>query len=259
MPAAFFAQNSSATQILISLRTSIVQTQNQLYTAANKRQEIKTGLLPALGSNTPANSRMTQMGYFSSVVPFQYSEAGELTEASDKQLFKLVKGGDSTAFEVLFNRYETRLVGYAMRYLPCIELAKDTCQEVFVKLITKPPKILLSDSLAPWLFRVTRNLAIDKCRSRKFEVFDDSTAGEAVDTNNPHKDIRHKSDLELLRQLVDELPPNLKEVVNLRIDDEVSFKEISDSLNIPQGTALWRMHRALEVLREEWRKHGHKM
>jgi len=52
---------------------------------------------------------------------------------------------------------------------------------------------------------------------------------------------------------VDELPKDIRDVVELRIDGRVPFKDIAVILDIPQGTALWRMHRAVQLLRQRWK------
>jgi RNA polymerase sigma-70 factor (ECF subfamily) len=182
--------------------------------------------------------------------------ADDIKDASDKKLVKWMKSGNTSAFEELFARYETRLVAYAARYIGSIDLAKDVCQEVFLKLISKPPRVLICDSLGPWLFRVTRNLAIDKRRRRKFEINeDDADMPEASAEGDPALTLRNKDDVEVVRDMVNELPKDLRDVVELRIDGGVSFKEIASILDIPQGTALWRMHRAVELLRQTWRRY----
>jgi len=176
--------------------------------------------------------------------------------ATDKRLVKWMRDGDTAAFEELFIRYETRLVAYATRYLGSVDLAKDVCQEVFLKLINKPPRVLICDSIGPWLFRVTRNLAIDKRRRRKFEIHEEDTdLPEARDEGDPLSSLRERNDVEVVRRLVQDLPKDLRDVVELRIDGDVPFKDIAQVLDIPQGTALWRMHRAVEVLRQMWRRH----
>lgn len=167
-----------------------------------------------------------------------------------------MKAGNTLAFEELFVRYETRLIGYAARYIGSADLAKDICQEVFIKLISKPPKSLICDSLGPWLFRVTRNLAIDKRRRRKFEISEEEIySPEAQSETNPMRTLARKDDVARVKELVNELSPELRDVVELRITGEVSFKQIAKILDIPQGTALWRMHRAVQLLRESWRRH----
>lgn len=176
--------------------------------------------------------------------------------ASDRLLMKWMCNGDTRAFETIFRRYETRLVAYAARYINSLDLAKDICQEVFLKLIAKPPSSLVYDNLGPWLFKVTRNLAIDKRRRRKFEITgDEKDFPEAREERNPLQTLSDKNDARLIRKLVNELPQELRDVVELRIDGNVPFKEIAEILDIPQGTALWRMHRSVEILREQWRSY----
>lgn len=188
--------------------------------------------------------------------PLDAAAAQELREATDKTLVKRMKAGNTAAFEELFVRYETRLVAYATRYLGSPDLARDVCQEVFLKLINKPPRVLICDSVGPWLFRVTRNLAIDKRRRRKFEIHeDDADIPEAREDSDPLSEVRARNDVEVMRDLVNRLPQDLRDVVELRIDGAVPFKEISAILGIPQGTALWRMHRAVELMRQGWRRY----
>ena len=183
--------------------------------------------------------------------------AGErFADVTDKRLVRYMRDGNTAAFEELFLRYETRLVAYATRYLGSVDLARDVCQEVFLKLINKPPRVLICDSIGPWLFRVTRNLAIDKRRRRKFEIHEEDTdMPEAREEGDPLSSLRDRNDIEVVRRLVGELPKELRDVVELRIDGDVPFKDIARVLAIPQGTALWRMHRAVEVLRQMWRRH----
>jgi RNA polymerase sigma-70 factor, ECF subfamily len=196
-------------------------------------------------------------------VPAQTSASGllagqdaldRLSEATDKRLVKWMCDGDTTAFEELFRRYETRLISYAARYIGSIDLAKDVCQEVFLKLISKPPRVLICDSVGPWLFRVTRNLAIDKRRRRKFEIQEeDNEMPEARAEGTPLTTLAAQDDLHMIRELVEELPKDIRDVVELRIDGRVPFKDIAVILGIPQGTALWRMHRAVQLMRQRWK------
>jgi len=208
------------------------------------RQDMTMENLPATMARTDSACLLDRAG------------ADRLTAATDKRLVKWMREGDTAAFEELFVRYETRLVAYATRYLGSVDLAKDVCQEVFVKLINKPPRVLICDSIGPWLFRVTRNLAIDKRRRRKFEIHEEDTdVPEARDEGDPLSSLRDRNDVEVIRHLVQGLPKELRDVVELRIDGDVPFKDIARILSIPQGTALWRMHRAVEVLRQMWRRH----
>ena len=209
------------------------------------------------GTSETYEERLVAVNRTISAYPLEYAPAkAELEEASDKRLLRMMRDGNTDAFGELFSRYETRLVAYATRYIGSPDLARDICQEIFLKLIAKPPRILICDSLAPWLFRVTRNLAIDKRRRRKFEIHEEEADTPETRTDgDPLSVLTRKDDAEVVRDLVKALPRDLRDVVELRIDGNVPFKEIAQVLRIPQGTALWRMHRAVELLRQGWRRY----
>ena len=180
---------------------------------------------------------------------------GEYSEAADAELLRrLRESEDIRAFEVIFARYETRLQTWAMPYLPSSDLARDVSQEVFLKLLNEPPSELKGGSLGPWLRRVTRNLAIDYARHRRFEVSDETLAGLGGQTEvTPQTELSASNDAQVLHQLVSQLPEELRTVVEFRLNQDLPFREIAVQCGIPLGTALWRMHRAIEVLREQWK------
>ncbi len=185
---------------------------------------------------------------------FATTEARNYLEASDKALLAWMCEGDTGAFDQIFRRYSPRIQAFASRYIESPDLAKDVCQEVFLKLIAKPPAVLLYDNLSPWLFRVARNLAIDKQRRRRFEVSSDEVMMDAHEEGTPLQTATANDDAGQVRNLVKGLSPELREVVELHVFGGMAFKDIAVTLNIPLGTALWRMHRALELLKLAWGK-----
>jgi DNA-directed RNA polymerase specialized sigma24 family protein len=90
--------------------------------------------------------------------------------ATDEDLLREFCDGSEAAFFELFTRYERRLIAYLFKFTGDMELSKDVCQETFTKLAQRPPRLLFSGRVKPWLFRVGRNLAIDHLRRRKWEV-----------------------------------------------------------------------------------------
>ena len=190
----------------------------------------------------------------------RFREAAEFhgrlyVDATDKQLKIWMCEGDAKAFEAIFKRYSERIVAYAARYINSMDLAKDICQEVFLKLIGKPPATLQNDNLGPWLFRVSHNLAIDVIRRRKFELTGESLPEVTSSRKSPLSSLAHDNDTEMLRSLIAKLPEDFRQVVELRIYGEMAFKDIAEMLEIPQGTALWRMHEAINQLRSMWRRY----
>lgn len=171
-----------------------------------------------------------------------------------------MQDGDIRAFEEVRSRYQQKLELCGEKYLLSRDLAQDVAQEVFMRLLNEPPATLANNSLGPWLLRVARNLAIDRRRRGNLEIPSSDSAGlekapSALDCD-PFTELAASNDARLLRQLIESLPAALREVVELHIDQNLSFKEIAESTGTPIGTILWRMHRALEELRMLWRRAG---
>lgn len=176
---------------------------------------------------------------------------------SDESLLQGVLSGDQDAAQTLFDRYREGLVSHAARFLPSRDLAEDVAQEVFLKLLETPPAHLKDGSLGPWLYRVARNLSLDRQRHGKFEI---AAGGESdlpsppVETGplDPLATLMQHSDAERMRRLREELPPELRRLVEGRIEQGLSFQQLADREGIPLGTALWRVHHALDILRRKW-------
>lgn len=173
----------------------------------------------------------------------QVPRDGALT---DEGVLRSVRRGDPDGLRVALERYEARLVGFLTGYLHDADLARDVAQEVFLRLVKKPPRRLHQGSLKAWLFRVARNVAADVKRKRRREVGIATTTvpegwvDAAAWARLPAQDVAV-----LLGQLSDEF----REVVALRIYGDLTFEEISEQCGIPKGTALWRMRRAMQILR----------
>ncbi|MCQ2397275.1 MAG: RNA polymerase sigma factor [Lentisphaeria bacterium] len=178
-------------------------------------------------------------------------------ESSDEALFSAALDGSQTAIQTIFERYRGSLTTYASRFLKSADLAQDVVQDTFLKFLDNPPSRLQDGSLAPWFFRVARNLALDRFRHGRFEiategVTDLATEDNADDATNPLSQMMAANDAECLRRICGELPDEFRVVVEDRIDRNLSFQEIAEREAIPLGTALWRVHRAFEIIRRKW-------
>ena len=127
-----------------------------------------------------------------------------------------------------------------------------------MKLLNNPPAAFKGDDLGPWLFRVAKNLAIDRARHLQYEIPAETdqpgVTGELHEVKDPASMMVANSTAEQVRHEVNQLPDELRRVIHLRFDQNLSFQEIAQQENLPLGTVLWRGHRALEVLRGKLRK-----
>ncbi len=178
---------------------------------------------------------------------------------SDEALLQGVLAGDPQAAQLLFERYQPRLVEKGCAYLPSRDLAQDVAQEVFLKLLESPPRELAGGSLRPWLLRVTRNLALDRARRGRHEIA--SGGGGDLEMSpyappghepDPLAALMRSNDAERIRSLRAQLPQELQRVLEGRFERGLSFQEIAQKEGIPLGTALWRVHHACKLLRQKW-------
>lgn len=176
----------------------------------------------------------------------------------DEQLVQLFKEGNTDAFQVLLEKYKSRIYTYIFLIVRNKELAEDIFQDTFIKAITtiKLGKYVESGRFLGWINRIAHNLTIDYFRREKNEnTF--STDGLEYDfVNNSKYSEKSVEDVTSNEQvmidivsLIDYLPESQQEVVRMRFFEDLSFKEIAERTNVSINTALGRMRYALMNMR----------
>lgn len=177
---------------------------------------------------------------------------------SDQALIRQYLDGKESAFEILLNRYKTRVFSYIMFTIRDETLANDIFQETFMKAIKTLKKGGYNEEgkFLPWVNRIAHNLIIDHFRRNKkypttnggpdFDIFDiipdeSKTVEEAAIQDQLLDDVK---------KLVHNLPQDQKEVLMMRMYFDMSFKEIAERTNVSINTALGRMRYALINLRK---------
>ena len=181
----------------------------------------------------------------------------------DALLVKNYIEGNETALSMLIKRHESKIYGFIYSKIADRDISNDIFQDTFIKVI----KTLKSNSyneegkFLPWVMRISHNLIVDHFRKTKkmpmyreteeFSIFsvmsDDSLTIEG-------KMIVDQVEVDLKR-LIEELPEDQKEVLVLRMYQDMSFKEISELTDVSINTALGRMRYALMNLRKIIDKH----
>ena len=186
----------------------------------------------------------------------------KLVNLSDKELVTIYIKGDEIALQELVNRHRSRIYSYILATIKNKALAEDFFQDTFIKVIQtlKGGKYNEEGKFLPWVMRISHNLMIDYFRKEKrfrkvsgksrdneeYDVF--STIGyEELNMEERLIKAQVKTDV---KELIERLPDEQKEVVLLRHYYDMSFKEISDITNVSINTALGRMRYALINLRK---------
>ena len=183
---------------------------------------------------------------------------------TDATLVNCYIKGDESALEVLIKRHKQKVYSFIYSKVYDKDVAEDIFQDTFIKVIRTLKKGNYNEEgkFLPWVMRISHNLVIDFFRkSNRMPKFDNS--GEfsifsvLSDTSLNAENSIIKEQVEYdVRRLVDELPEDQKEVLLMRIYDDLSFKEISDKTGVSINTALGRMRYALINLRKIIDKHN---
>jgi RNA polymerase sigma-70 factor (ECF subfamily) len=142
--------------------------------------------------------------------------------------------------------HERPLIRYAKWLLGDLESARDVVQETFLRLCREDPA-RLEGHLAPWLFTVCRNLALDaRKKAARMAPIEDEQFSVASDLDERH-DARQA--LARIRDTLEKLPANQREVVYLKFQCDLSYKEISDITALSVSNVGFLLHTAVRAIR----------
>ena len=190
-------------------------------------------------------------------------ESPETAHLSDETLMMAVREGRTDYFDVLLRRYETRVITFAYRMVGNYETARDILQQAFLKILEQAGHYEPRARFSTFLYQVTRNLCINELKrsSRRRGVSLDqelySDAGQITFLREvlpdpglpPEEVITLEESKRAVRRAIAALPPIYREVVVLRIFEELPYREISRITGAGENTVKSRMRYALERLR----------
>ena len=177
---------------------------------------------------------------------------------SDRALIRRYRSGDHASVEFLIKRYQDRVFSTLYYMVKNRELAEDLFQETFIKVVRtlKSDRYNEEGKFSQWVMRIAYNLCIDYFRKQKRAIKTaEADTSEMVNYLKSHHEnaddrIMKKQVCDEVRELIETLPPEQKEVVILRHYADLSFKEIAELTNVSINTALGRMRYALNNLRK---------
>ncbi|MEM6966906.1 MAG: sigma-70 family RNA polymerase sigma factor [Bacteroidota bacterium] len=148
--------------------------------------------------------------------------------------------------------YKNKLYRFALRIVGNAAEAEDVVQEVMIKLWNQREKLHEYSNLEAWCVRMTKNLSIDKTRSKHFKMgiipegFDIST-----DHYNPHRVAESQDTMTRIKHLINSLPPKQRDVMQLRDIEGMSYKEIEEQLQIPMNQVKVYLFRARKFIKSQ--------
>ena len=178
---------------------------------------------------------------------------------NDSTLIAEFLSGNSNSFSILLDRYQKRVYGFIFSKVNDPDLADDIFQDTFIKVVKSLRLGKYNDEgrFLSWVIRIAHNLIMDHYRKinrlpkheSKIENFD--VLDRLVEQGNSIEETIIETQIQSdLSTLIEELPDNQKEVLRMRLYQEMSFKEIGDHTGVSINTALGRMRYAVINLRK---------
>ena len=188
----------------------------------------------------------------------------DLKKFSDQELINAFISGKSAYINEIITRHESRVLGYIIVSVKDRDIANDIFQDTFIKVVNKLKVGAYNEQgkFVPWVLRIAHNLIIDHFRKssrvqmvRSNDEYDIFNQLPIYDTNIEDEIIAQQTHAKI-KDLVELLPENQREVLKMRHYQEMNFKDIADSTNVSINTALGRMRYAIINLRKMVDQHG---
>ena len=162
----------------------------------------------------------------------------QLRELADEQLVSLYQEGNNNAFDILLKRYQQKVFSYLIYSVKNQELAEDLFQDVFIKIVVriKNRQYAENGKFSSWMMRIVHNHLIDYYRTLPTEQIISNDESEIDLFNNADIAVNENREREMIdqqtlsevRSLIALLPEPQREVLLMRVYDELSFKKIAE-------------------------------
>ena len=179
---------------------------------------------------------------------------------ADQKLIRRCKRGEEAAFQEVLQRYRAAVYNLCWRMTRNEEDARDLGQEVFIKVFSLLDRYDEQYAFSSWLFRIATNHCIDHLRRQRLRFLsverdgglEDEEAEMQIPDQGPTPDVvlQRREAMEKLEEVIAELPPHYKVITLLRHDQQLSYEEIAETLQLPLGTVKARIHRARNMIQQ---------
>ncbi|MGH2272319.1 RNA polymerase sigma factor [Anaerohalosphaeraceae bacterium U12dextr] len=190
-----------------------------------------------------------------------------LDKTSDSELLERYRKGEEAAFREIVSRYKNSLYAFLRRFISQQDVVEDVFQETFLQLYSSRDSFDLDRPLRPWLFTIAANKAKDALRKiQRQATMSMGTMADAGDVSmdevvniltsyetTPEDEVSRDETSVRVRQIIAEMPDNLREILLLAYFEQFSYKHMAEILSIPIGTVKSRLHTAVAHFMKKWK------
>lgn len=170
-------------------------------------------------------------------------------DKSDIDIIKGINSGSQESYIILFKKYYRPLYKFASNYVMDYDIAHDIVQDFFVDIFEKG--ILIKSSLKSYMYTSIKNRCLNFLRSLKIKDEHKDNIIEAHIQSNTLNEYEEGYLVKEIEYILDKMPKKMKMIFNLRIIEDMKFKEISSKLNISENNAKVQMHRAISFIKDK--------
>ncbi|MBC8872002.1 MAG: sigma-70 family RNA polymerase sigma factor [Planctomycetes bacterium] len=164
---------------------------------------------------------------------------------------KSVALDDAAWLHSVVEQYESSLVRYAARLLGDVEQARDVAQDTFLRLC-REPREKVENRVRQWLFAVCRNRAMDVLKKEnRMKALSDERAERCTSRDGDHAvALERKETASRATAILENLPENQREVIRLKVQNGLSYREISDVTGLSVSNVGFLLHKGIKTIRE---------
>lgn len=182
--------------------------------------------------------------------PLTSTSPSAAAESEDERLVTRFRGGERGAFDELVRRHQRTVFYIARRYVRDDAEAKDLTQRAFVRAFQGLAGLRGGAAFRTWLYRIVANLALNHLRDHaRVRPTEDAGADVAVEPVGAAR-MAAAEDGARLRDAVEQLPPKQRLVLELRVYDELPFRDVAEAAGCSENAAKVNFHHAVRRLRE---------
>lgn len=170
-------------------------------------------------------------------------------------LKRIAEDDDKKAFTLFFNRYYSRLIQFALLYVPAYNQAEDIVSEVMIRLLRKRTELCTIENFQGYLFKAVKNEALNQLTIQKrfptnSRSIEDEKDHFLPDTIDPCEKLLEKELREIVSTIIERLPPRRRMVYKMVKDEGMKYKEVGELLEISERTVEEHLKIAVRELRQ---------
>ena len=178
----------------------------------------------------------------------------------DDQIIRKCLSGDTDSYKFLVEKYQGRIINTCYKYTKNIIDAEDVAQEVFFKAYQNLSSFKFDSKFYTWIFRIAVNTSLNYINSKEKRKEKETISDESClnyqnsSTDNPNEYYQFDELIKKISPLIDNLPDDLKKLIELYEIKDYTYEQISQELSVPIGTVRSRLHRARNMLISQFKE-----